>query len=141
VVVFVNLLFVLAVSLIIGTMFSVGLRGRNRWAGSFWFFLILFFGSWALGSWLRPIGPPAWDVYWVPYVIAAAVLELLMAAVTPAVPHGLGAEHTEPSGDAAPRTTETEVNAANAVTTLSVFFWLLLGVAIVAIAIHYFTDV
>ena len=83
--VLINLLFVLVVSLAIGAMFSIGLRGRDDWAGTFWFFVVLFFGTWALGAWLRPFGPPAWDSYWVPYIIAAGVIALLLAAVSPSV--------------------------------------------------------
>jgi hypothetical protein len=135
----INLLFVLFVSLAIGAMFAIGLRGRNEWAGTFWFFVILFLGTWALGSWLRPIGPPAWDVYWVPYVLAAAVIALLVAAVTPPRSAGESSEISR-TGELPPtprEQRETQRNAAAAVATLSVFFWLLVSVSVLAIVLNF----
>lgn len=124
----INLLFVLTVSFAIGAMFSIGLRGRSQWAGTIWFLLILFFGTWALGAWMRPMGPPAWDVYWVPYVVAAAVIALLLAAATPVPPKPSG---QTPVGEVQPsdeKTAQTRQRATRAVETLSIFFWLLLAI-------------
>jgi hypothetical protein len=121
---------------LIGAMFSIGLRGRNDWAGTYWFFLILFFGTWALGAWLRPIGPPAWDFHWIPYVIAAAVIALLLAALTPVrVPPARVPPSGDPTKDQG--AVDTERQAAQAVATVGVFFWLLLAVSLLAIVLHY----
>jgi hypothetical protein len=132
----INLLFVVVVSVAIGAMFSIGLRGRNEWAGTFWLFVILFFGTWALGSWLRPIGPLAWDVYWVPYVVAAAVIALLLAAVTPIRTRSVHGQKDDGSNGGDPPTMEAKRNLAQAILTLSVFFWLLLGLSILAILLQ-----
>ena len=136
----INLLFVVVVSVIIGALFSVGLRGRNDWAGTFWLFLILFFGTWALGGWLRPMGPPAWTVYWVPYVIAGAVIALFFSALTPA--QGRSRLRSDrPSQLSDPGATDTEQRARDAVAAVSVFFWLLLAVAVGAIVLQYVMQV
>jgi hypothetical protein len=144
--VLVNLLFAVLVALIIGAMFSAGLRGRNRWAGTIWLYVILLFGSWALGAWLRPVGPPAWEVHWVPFVIAAAFIALILAAATPrerrfvrsedgrlvpvdpnAIDPDVGTPDSEAPGSETPESV-----------TIGVFFWLALAVSLLAIVLSYF---
>jgi hypothetical protein len=59
------------------------------------------------------------------YVIAAAAISLLLAAATPARPWS------------AREVRETERDAAAAVATLGVFFWLLLGLSLLAIVLDF----
>lgn len=135
--VFINLLFAVLVAMIIGTMFSVGLRGRNRWAGTIWLYVLLFFGSWALGSWLRPMGPPAWEVHWVPLVLAAALIALLLAAATPPERRLVRSEDGRLI-PVDPKSLEPDDGAGRAIATIGVFFWLALALSLLAIVLSYF---
>jgi hypothetical protein len=126
----INLLFVLATSAAIGTVFAIALRGRGPWPGLLWFFIVLIVGTWALGIWVRPIGPPWWSVQWVPYAIAAAMIALLLAAATPPLPAA--------TADAKPEASrEAPVPSATDARSFNVAFWLLLGLCVLSIVMHY----
>ena len=126
--------------LLITSLFSAcGVR-CGPWPGVLWLFVMLFLVTWALGIWIRPIGPPLWGAYWVPYLLVALFLAVLLAATAPARPR----PPVQPPG-ATPlpgSRTPAEVNEqaaeeAAVVTTLNVFFWLVLLLAVIAIVVHY----
>jgi len=52
----------------------------RAWPAAMWFFLLIFFGTWALGAWFEPLGPPVWGYYWAPFALVAIVLALVIAA-------------------------------------------------------------
>jgi len=115
---------VFLIVVVVGIVFSLGLRRSGPWPGVWWFFIMLFFGTWALGAWFRPLGPPVAGVFWLPYVIAALFIALLLAAATPMEP--------PPAGPTDPHDRSEAAAAA-----LGAFFWLLLLLAVIAIVAHY----
>lgn len=98
---------------------------RGPWAtpgpggGFLWFFLVVFLGAWAIGTWVSPVGPVAWGVAWVPFVFGALAIVLLLAALTPTRP-------------LTPAEAEAE---ARAEATVGVFFWAFVLVLVVAIVL------
>jgi hypothetical protein len=77
---YVDLVFVAVIVSLVSVGLTVGRLRPGPWPAAIWFFLLLFFGTWALGAWLQPIGPRVWGTYWVPYAIAAVGISLLLAA-------------------------------------------------------------
>lgn len=118
--------FVLVIALVIGGIFAYGLRRGGPWPGAAWFFVILFVGTWALGGFFRPFGPPMGDVHWAPYIVAALLIAMLLAAATPIRPP-----------PASEQTREVEREGAAVAVGLGVFFWLILIVSILLIALRY----
>jgi len=128
----IDLLFALAIVLLIATAFSLVGRQSGMGRDLLLFVLLLFLGTWALGRWFRPVGPAAWGVFWVPYLIAGLLVALLLIAAL-AVP---GPRRR------VPRTAQEareELQTEAAVTaTFGISFWLFLIVALTAIAASYF---
>lgn len=97
---------------------TTGLRlhlHRPVWA----LFILLFLVTWAGGIWVAPLGPPIGRVYWVPFMLIAILVAILIAAVLPPGVHTQAEAHER----------EVEIEAG-----LGVFFWVLviaLGVGIV----------
>ncbi len=78
-----DLLFAFIIALIFASLL-VTIFGKSRFGLSlFIIFLILFAGVWAGGIWFTPIGPKLFEVYWLPFVVVAIVLSLLIAALSP----------------------------------------------------------
>jgi hypothetical protein len=77
---YVDLAFVLIITSLAAIGLTIGRLRAGALPAAVWFFLLLFFGTWAVGAWLQPIGPRMWGTYWVPYVIAAVGISLLLAA-------------------------------------------------------------
>ena len=70
--------------------------------------------------------PPVGDVYWAPYLVAALLLALLLAAATPVRP--------PPASEA---TRDVEQEASVAAVAIGVFFWIVLVLSLAAIALRY----
>jgi hypothetical protein len=122
---YVELLFVLVLALLVSAAFTIGRLGGGPWPGAVWFFLVLFFGTFALGVWLRPVGPTFWGARLVPYIIAAGAISLLLAAATTA-----GRAPADRGGSEAPRRVAMGVAAW-------AFFWATILLSATAIALHY----
>ena len=114
-----ELLFTLIIALGVVGIFSVGFRRPGPW-GIVWFFLLVFLGAWAFGSWVQPVGPVAWGVAWVPILIAAVLIALIVAAVPPID------RRTTPAGG--------EPSTASGAGT---FFWLLVILLLIVVALSY----
>jgi hypothetical protein len=129
-VLWIDLLFVLAVALLIASLFGMG--GREYAAGLdlLAFFPLVFFGTWALGAWFRPIGPPVMGGYWVPYLIAGVVIALLLMAGVVAAAAGRRERTLTHARD------ELKAGAA-AAAVFGVFFWVFLLASLVAIVAAY----
>jgi hypothetical protein len=82
-VIIVEVLVALAVSLFVSVLFGSVMRSRVPRTGFIWFFLILFLTTWAGGIWIGPFGPLLGEVYWLPFVLVAMVVGLLLAALAP----------------------------------------------------------
>lgn len=110
----------LIIGLLLAAIFSLFLDRVGPWGGFFWFFLLIFLGAWAVGSWATPVGPMWLGVSWVPFVFGALAIALLLAAIS------------EPR----PRTVVVEPGAepeAEAAATVGFFFWLLVLLLLVVI--------
>lgn len=125
--VFLELALVLLLALLTSVALTAGRLRGSLWPGAIWFFLLLFFGTWALGIWLRPVGPTLWGVRLAPYVIAAGAISVLLAAAATA---GRRSSH-----DAGP---EGSRRVAMGVTAWA-FFWATILLSAAAIAVHYLT--
>lgn len=111
-------------------------NGQAAVAAILFFFLILFFATWAGGIWVVPIGPAAWGSYWIPFILVGIVVALLLAAATEPtrryyVRHG-AERHPEAE-------TEERIQDAAAV-AFGAAFWILLIGLIVAVALGYALD-
>jgi hypothetical protein len=105
--------------------------GRERaLAGFLMFMAVILLMSWAGGVWLRPIGPAAGGVYWLPFVLTGLLVALLIAAF-----------HYTNSVRQAPlplSTKDRKVHDIKVTTEASLLLWVLLVVLVVIIAVSYF---
>lgn len=99
------------------------LRSQDRLAGLL-VFLLMFLLIWAGGMWMNPVGPPWWGSPWISFLLVGLVVGLLAAAFLTPKPGGA----SQPSAAMA----QTDV-----VVSAGIYFWLLLLVLIVAIAVRY----
>lgn len=58
-------------------------EGPGPWRGMLFFFLIIFFFSWAIGSWTEPFGPMIYGTTWLDYLIIAFIIMLVIGTLTP----------------------------------------------------------
>lgn len=131
----------LVIALIVGAAFSFA-GARGPWQSVIWFMLILFLATLAIGVWADPVGPVAFGVPWLGFLVTAIFIGLLIAAATPDYRHGrrhikeLPLERDssfEPETEPAPLNPRTsEAAGVGAATAVSVFFWIF---AILAISI------
>jgi hypothetical protein len=105
--------------------------GRERaLAGFLVFMAVILLMSWAGGVWLRPIGPAAGGVYWLPFVLTGLLVALLIAAF-----HYTKEVREAPLSHA---TQDRKVHDVKVTTEASVLLWVLLVVRVVVIAVSYF---
>ncbi|HSH64706.1 MAG TPA: hypothetical protein VLB84_02680 [Bacteroidia bacterium] len=103
-------------TLIISLIFSRPLRAL--WI----FFIIVFMATWASQLWINPIGPVFWGVAWVPMLVASVFFWLLILALIPPFPKTqAGTEEKE-----------------SASMVLGMFFWIMLVVLLITIAVGYY---
>ncbi|WP_316838446.1 hypothetical protein [Pedobacter gandavensis] len=131
---FVGIMFALFFAIILTAFFSLVFKNTGPWAGFWTFFVLLFFVSLATGEWAAQRGPTAWGYYWAPGFIAAFLVGLLLASVSP----NSDAKRTSklknrPEHSANEELRDFEVAVVTVV--LGFFFWSLLVVlALLAIA-------
>jgi hypothetical protein len=56
--------------------------------GVLFLFLIIFMFTWAIGSWLVPVGPVHWGISWLGYLLVSILVSLLLATILPPVRPG-----------------------------------------------------
>jgi hypothetical protein len=118
--------FAFIIGFLLVVLFSAFFRDRLPW-GSFWLFLlIVFLGTWAVGAWITPFGPTLFDVAWLPFLLIGLFITILLFAAIPAPP--------EPRTIEQARETQEE---RSALAGLTIFFWITLVFAIVAIVLAY----
>ena len=77
-----DLLTAFVITFIVIIVFSTPLRRHG--GAAFWMFaIILFLAAWAGGLWISPFGPVIYNIYWMPFFIAAIICALLITALTP----------------------------------------------------------
>jgi hypothetical protein len=127
-----SFLIAVVVSVVIAALLlpTLAYRGRHGGMGGFLFlFLLVFFGTWALGSWVLPFGPRAWGAPWLLLLLVAVVIGLLIAAT--AAPY-----RPRPGPSTAAVGQETRV-AEESRAVFGMFFWMLLAVLLISIAAAY----
>lgn len=118
--VLVEVLVIFFITLFITFIFSAGFKYRGPWGALWLFFLIVFLGTWTAQLWLSPIGPTLWEIAWIQLAFVAITFAILLAAASPS---------TNRRKEASP---DSPANAV-AASTISVFFWILLFIFLVAI--------
>lgn len=121
-----DLLFALAIALLLTGLFSLGFRRRDPWGNVLIFILLMFFLVWAAGAWIPPIGPTIYDVAWLPMIVVGLVFILLLVAAIPAEPTYPRRTTEEP-----PMVTEP------AVVALGTVFWILILILVGAVVVAY----
>lgn len=120
---------------LVALLFSILLIGIFGWQrpgregfGSallFLFFLLLVV-VWAGGTWAGPAGPMLWGIAWIPFLAVGFFGALMVAALIP---------------PRRPRNKREAIERAKAQVgaeaTLTVFFWLLIGLLALAIVVRY----
>jgi hypothetical protein len=82
----VDMLFAVLMAVVFTAIFVVGLRRTGPWSSVVAFFLVIFLAAWAGGLWVSPAGPVFVGVYWLPIILVALLVGLLLAAVPPQPP-------------------------------------------------------
>ena len=116
-----HLVLSLVLSCVAIAVLVAGLRFRPRtpvWS----LFLIFFLAIWAGGVWVVPFGPTHFGVTWLPFLLIAILLAVLVVALSP---RGAGSHRAE-------QEVEREVEVG-----LGLFFWVLIGALIVSIVAAY----
>jgi hypothetical protein len=114
----------LALSLVLsGAAIGILVKGlRFRPSTPVWsLFVIFFLVIWAGGVWAAPVGPVHLSIYWLPFVLIAILLAVLVVALAPR-----GRSHRDEQ--AVEREVEVE---------LGLFFWILVGALTVMIVARY----
>ena len=89
---------------------------------------------WAIGLWVRPVGPAVWGVSWLPYLFFGIILALLKAATAPTRGHDRPPDRVHTSD----RRGVDEVSAEGGTAVAGgVVVWAALIVLAVAIAVGY----
>jgi hypothetical protein len=115
----------LALSLVLsGAAIGILVKGlRFRPSTPVWsLFVIFFMVIWAGGVWAAPVGPSHLGIYWLPFVLIAILLAVLVVALAP---RGSRSHRDELA-------VEREVEAE-----LGLFFWVLIGALMVLIVARY----
>ncbi len=60
-------------------------HGPGPLRGIVLYFLIIFLFTWAIGSWLTPLGPVAFNTSWTGYLVIAFLIMILIGVLVP--PH------------------------------------------------------
>lgn len=113
-------------SLLVGLL---GRRGPGPFSGLLFFLLLLFLAVWAGGIWITPVGPVAWGVSWVTFLVLGLVFSMLLAAAIPPIkPRSLKRHKPSP---------EETVAAEAAEIAVDFFFWILIFVLLATIVSRY----
>jgi hypothetical protein len=124
---FIGILFALFIAMALTLIFALILRNTGPWGGFWTFFVLLFFIALGAGEWAAPRGPSAWGYYWVPGLVSAFILALMLAAASPGSKKKYLRNRkkylTEKEGD-------KEEEAVVTAVVISSFFWVLLLVLV-----------
>ena len=116
-----EILVIIALTLILGSIFFYALNRRGPW-GSFWtFLLILFLGIVLTEAWISPIGPTWYGTAWIDLLFIGLFFALLLGAASPTYDRRRIVSDNKES-------TEPEVYAVGA------FFWIFIIFILFAIA-------
>jgi hypothetical protein len=133
-------LFAAATAGLLTLIFSQIFRRVGPFNANWPFFVIVWLTAWAGGTWITPIGPDLWGVYWLPFFVAGTVVALLLAALgTPKAPDRrdqLAEAQRSPEPANAPTMDEDRARAA--MLLASSYLWFALFGLILIILARYF---
>jgi energy-coupling factor transporter transmembrane protein EcfT len=125
--IFIELVFAMAVSLFLTVVFAVISRRPKTRRQVLLFFLIIFFGAWAGGIWLTPVGPVLLGAYWLSFFVVGLIFALVLEAV---------AAFSRPQRE--PQEIQSDVREEGEIeSVLGVFIWILLAVLVLAVVLGY----
>jgi hypothetical protein len=78
-----GVLFSLFYAVILTLIYTLFFRNKGPWSSFLKFFIILFLIGTVSQLWLLPVGPVAWGFNWLPGLLTAIIVALLIAAVSP----------------------------------------------------------
>ena len=74
-----ELIFALLFGLLLAGVMGLVL-GSAAVGGFFWLFAVIFLGAWAIGAWVAPVGPVIMGVAWLPFLLGAVAVALLVGS-------------------------------------------------------------
>jgi hypothetical protein len=123
----------LILAVLLTGLYMLVTRGAGRRTGLIWLFLVIFLASWAGGVWLKPFGPTLWGIHWLAFLLVGLVVVLFFFIVIPRrAPRG-----RHETLDMLERIEQEKELEEVAYFTLSIFFWILLAVLVIAIILRY----
>jgi amino acid transporter len=116
----------LLMALIITVFFSGVLKHKGPWGAIWLVFITVFLSSWAGYLWINPFGPMVLGVSVAPIFVVGLIFAFILAAVS--VPQRRTVQNLTIKEDVAE---DTKV-------AIGIFFWIVLIILIIAIAIGYY---
>jgi hypothetical protein len=110
----VDLFVALVFGLFIVWIVSLAFGTRGPWGSLLWFFLVVSLFAWAGGVWLVPFGPMWGGIGWLPIILMAIFVSLLLTAASPRTRRWRRAAEEKANAD-----TESRV-------VIDIIFWVLI---------------
>ena len=98
-----DLVVALAFGLFIVWIVSLAFGTRGPWDSFLWFFIVVSIFAWAGGVWLVPFGPTWWGIGWLPIILMAFFVSLLLASASPRTRRWRRAAQEKANADAGSR--------------------------------------
>jgi hypothetical protein len=125
--------FALTIAFILTILFALIIPREGRRRGLFWFFWVIFLGTWAGGIWIRPVGPSLWGIKWLPFLLAGLLLTLLLGGhVTPRPP-----QNRRETLNMLERIAQEKKLDEITYVSLNLFFWVMVFIFIAVIITRY----
>lgn len=127
------MLFPIIISCVFAIVFAILLPalfrrdGPGPLKGMVFYFLIIFLFTWAIGSWVTPVGPVAYNTSWLEYLIIAFFIMILIGVLVP--PRSNKKIPTESERVNSHKHTRRNNNTG---ITFGVFFWALIIILLAA---------
>jgi hypothetical protein len=117
-----EILFILCLAFLFTLIFTKGCKRCGPWDNALLFFIVLFLATWGIGRWVTPIGPVLFGFYWLPFLLIAVIISLLLAVMAPSKKPKTAKEAQDLAYE------EVAVEKA-----LDMFFWILIIVLLFSI--------
>lgn len=129
-----DFLVALGVALLLTVIIAALFGTTGPWPYAWLAFLLILLVAWAAGTWARPVGPPLWGVYWMPFLVFGLIVALVIAAATP--PDRARRRSGEVPASAGAAAPEEEASEETAV-AVGMGVWIVFIVLLVALVLGY----